>query len=223
MEIQENLVQITNGIGNNKIEIETNEYEKIIFLYRSAMKSLELKLQMLQEEYELLGEALSIESVRTRIKKNKSIIQKLNKKECELTYKSMVENINDIAGIRVMCDFKDGVYKIAKDIEKLHGIKVVKCKDYMENPKQSGYMSYHMIVEVPVDFAGNIINVRVEIQLRTVAMDFWSSIEHKTKYKSEQELENKASKKFVKYAKYIDRIENSMYKLIGTGKIPLKS
>lgn len=217
------LEKITNNITSEKIDFSSDEFERIAFLYKSAMMDIELKIKRLKEEYEMLGSKVSIEGVQTRIKKNKSIIRKMERKNCEQTYLNMVENLDDIAGIRVISNFKDGIYKIVHDVEKMPGIKVVKSKDYVENPKESGYMSYHMIIEVPVTFVGKLIYVKVEMQIRTLAMEFWSSIEHKAKYKNEADLDMKISKKFVKYARYIERIENSMKKIIINTQIPLKS
>lgn len=209
-----------NNMMASKIDINSKEHQKIIFLYKSALKELNVKIEMLQEEYEILDKDINIEYVKTRVKKNKSIIKKMNSKKLDLTYLDMINNVNDIAGMRIVCDFKDDIYEIARDITKIYGIKVIKCKDYIQNPKKSGYMSYHMLVEVPVNFENQIIHARVEIQIRTMAMDFWSSIEHDAKYKGETYLEQNDIKQFTKYSKYINNIENKMFKLVkGKNKI----
>ena len=140
----------------------------------------------------------------------------MKNKGLEYTYKEMIENINDIAGIRVICPLKKNVYSIRNLITNLPGIKILKEKDYIANPKKSGYSSYHMIVEIPVKLTQKEIYVKCEIQIRTLAMDFWASFEHKVKYKSEQQISKKASKELVTCAKMINKFDNKMIALKNT-------
>ena len=122
----------------------------------------------------------------------------------------MIENINDIAGIRVICPLKKNVYSIRNLITNLPGIKILKEKDYIANPKKSGYSSYHMIIEVPVALSQNLVYVKVEIQIRTLAMDFWASIEHKLKYKPNKNITKANSKELIQCAKIINKLDNKM-------------
>ena len=128
----------------------------------------------------------------------------------ELTYKDMIENINDIAGIRIVCPLKKDIVTIKEFLKKLPGVNVLKEKDYITNPKKSGYSSYHLILEVPVMLAKQNIYVKVEVQIRTIAMDFWASLEHKAKYKSDEEISKKESKEWINCAKMINKLDNKM-------------
>ena len=146
----------------------------------------------------------------TRIKSAESIIHKMKTRKIQLTYKNMIEDINDIAGIRIVCPLKKDIFSIKNLIEKIPGINVLKEKDYVTHPKKSGYSSYHLIVEVPITLSRQNIYVKAEIQIRTIAMDFWASLEHKVKYKPEEEIGKKASKEWINCAKMINKLDNKM-------------
>lgn len=180
-----------------------------MFLYDSAIKELKTKIEILNDEYKYFYEYEPIEYVTSRVKTAESIIEKLERKNYELTYANLFEKINDIAGIRIVCNFKDDVYKIAEAIESFQDLKILEKKDFMKKPKLSGYMSYHMVVEVPVSFAKGTIYVKAEIQIRTIGMDFWANLEHKLKYKNSK-ITKKQSKELVKYAKIINNIDDNM-------------
>lgn len=198
-------------LENNQDKInEKNEvYDKAIFLYKAALKTLKTKIEILNEQYELFYEYKPIEYVSVRIKSTESIKNKLKKKGFDLTYSNMFENINDIAGMRIVCNFKDDVYKIVEEIENFEDIRILKRKDFMKKPKVSGYMSYHIVVEIPVNFAKETIFIKTEIQIRTIGMDFWANLEHKLKYKNKT-INKKQSKDLVKYAKLINNIDDNM-------------
>lgn len=134
----------------------------------------------------------------------------MKNKNCEYTYKNMIENINDIAGIRVICPLKKDIFSVRNLIENIPGIKILKQKDYVTHPKKSGYSSYHLILEIPITLSQKIIYVKVEVQIRTMAMDFWASIEHKVKYKANNSISKTASKELVSYAKIINKLDNKM-------------
>lgn len=195
---------------DENIEINSKNFEKIMFIYKVAIKEIENKLDILKEEAKLFYNYDLIDHINTRIKTPESITNKMKNKEINFTYKEMIENINDIAGIRVICPLKKNVYSIRNLIKNLPGMKIIKEKDYIANPKKSGYSSYHMIMEVPVTLAQNLIYVKVEIQIRTLAMDFWASIEHKMKYKPEKNITKANSKELVQYAKIINKLDNKM-------------
>ena len=162
----------------------TFKFQKIMMIYESAIKMIETKLEVLSKEYKITGQRNPIDSVRSRIKTPVSIAHKLEKRNLPISFSSMTENLCDIAGIRVICPYISDIY-LAKDILlKQPDIKLISEKDYIQNPKESGYRSLHIVVEVPVYLSNTEHNVKVEIQLRTIAMDFWASLEHELRYKT---------------------------------------
>ena len=205
------LVKIENFLDyESKVETKDKTFEKLMFIYSMAIRELETKIGIIKDEFKMFYDYDLIDHVNTRIKKPESIIKKMEQKQCKLTYKEMIENINDIAGIRVICPLKKDIYSIRNLIEKLPGLHILNEKDYISNPKESGYSSYHLIVEVPVMLSQKILYVKVEIQIRTLAMDFWASLEHKMKYKPDKELSKKESKELVSYAKMVNKLDNRM-------------
>ena len=190
-ENETDLMQAANIIKiEGKLDKKANDFEKIMLIYKSAMKVLKTKFDILNEEFDNFCEYNPIDHITERIKSPDSIIEKMTKRELELTYKNLVEQINDIAGMRIICSFKE---------------------DYITNPKQSGYSSYHMVVKVPVTFTDKTIYVKVELQIRTVAMDFWASLEHKLKYK--KNISKKASKDLISAAKTIAKLDDKMMQI----------
>ena len=208
---EETLLKIENFIEKQEpIKANDKTYEKIIFIYSVAIKELLTKLEILKDEFKIFYDYDIIDHIQTRIKKPESIIKKMQDKGYELTYQMMIENINDIAGIRVICPLKKDIFSVRNLVEKLTGIRLLKEKDYVTNPKKSGYSSYNLIVEVPVTLSQRIIYVKVEIQIRTMAMDFWASLEHKMKYKAKGTITKKTSKELIEYAKIITKLDNKM-------------
>ena len=181
-----------------------------MFIYSIAIRELDTKIGILKDEFQLFHNYDLIDHVNSRLKTPDSIMNKMKKKDLQLTYKSMIENINDIAGIRVICPLKKDVYTIKDSVEKFPGIQVLKEKDYLAKPKKSGYSSYHLIVETPVPLSQNVAYVKVEIQIRTMAMDFWASLEHKMKYKPDGVIDKKNSKEWVNCAKVVNKLDNKM-------------
>ena len=205
------IVEMKNFLSyDEKIEEKTNTFEQLMTIYDMAIKELETKLNILQKEFRVFYQYDLIDHINTRIKEPKSILNKMTKKGYDLTYKEMIENINDIAGIRVVCQLKDDIFKIRNLIENTPGLIVEKEKDYVHKPKESGYSGYHMIVKVPVSLSKQTIYVKAEIQIRTMAMDFWASVEHKMKYKTEKELDKKNSKELVNYAKIVNKLDSKI-------------
>ena len=205
------IVEMKNFLSyDEKIGEKTNTFEKLMTIYDMAISELETKMNILQKEFKVFYNYDLIDHINTRIKEPDSIVNKMKKKGYELTYKEMIENINDIAGIRIICQLKDDIFKIRDLIEEIPGIYIEKEKDYVNYPKESGYSSYHMIVKVPVTLSKQTIYVKVEIQIRTMAMDFWASLEHKMKYKADKEVNKKTSKELVNYAKIVNRMDNKI-------------
>lgn len=155
------------------------EYRKIKLLYRSALKEIRTKLEILNDEFRLVHQYNPIEHIESRLKTDESITRKLMRKGKEITVENIQKYIDDIAGVRVICSFTPDIYRIVDMIASQDDI------DYMLNPKINGYRSYHLIVRVPIFLSDKVVRTKVEIQIRTVAMDFWASLEHKIYYKYE--------------------------------------
>lgn len=171
----------------NEVLEMLEQYDVLMMRYDSAIREVRTKLEVLNDELSLTSAQSPISSIQSRRKKTASIIDKLKKLDKELTIESIIANLNDVAGIRVICRFVDDIYKIARMLARQDDIKLIEVKDYIKNPKPNGYRSYHMIVEVPVFFASGKVLMRVEVQIRTIAMDFWANLEHQMKYKQDIE------------------------------------
>ena len=205
------LIKIKNFIDyDKKIQKNDKKFEKLMFIYKMAIKELETKIEIIKDEFKLFYDYDLIDHINKRIKTPNSIMKKMKDKELECTYKDMVENINDIAGIRVICPLKKDIFSIKNMIQKLPGIKTIKEKDYITNTKKSGYSAYHLVLGVPVVLSQSIIYVKVEVQIRTMAMDFWSSLEHKMNYKTNREITKKISKEWIAYAKMVNKLDNKI-------------
>ncbi|MEG1560032.1 MAG: GTP pyrophosphokinase family protein [Clostridia bacterium] len=159
-------------------------FSDLMMQYNSAIREIKTKLEILNDELSLRSMQSPISSIQSRLKKPISILEKLKRMHKEINVKSIVDNLNDVAGIRIICPFIDDIYKVSEMLLKQDDITLIKIKDYIKNPKPNGYRSYHIIVEVPVFFSNRKKPMRVEIQIRTVAMDFWASLEHELEYKS---------------------------------------
>lgn len=195
---------------NEKLDVKEEPFEKLMFFYKSALKQLELQMNIIKDEFKLIYNYDLIDHIDTRIKEPKSIVKKMEKKKYDKTYLNLIEKINDIAGIRIVCTLKDDIFFIRDLVKQIPDIHVLKEKDYVTNPKESGYSSYHMIVEVPVKLTQKTIYVKCEIQIRTLAMDFWASFEHKVKYKTKNDVNPKMSKELVSCAKRINKFDTKM-------------
>ena len=205
------LMQINNFLDyNKKLEVNDKTFEKLMFIYSIAIRELETKIEIMKDEFKIFYNYDLIDHINTRIKTPESIIEKMKKRNLSLNYKEMIKNINDIAGIRIICPLKKDIFSIRNLIKKLPEINILTEKDYVTHPKESGYSSYHLIIEIPVTLSKNIVYVKVEIQIRTIAMDFWASLEHKMKYKPEEEIDKKSSKEWVNCAKTIQKLDNKM-------------
>ena len=152
--------------------------------YRSAIREVTTKLEILNDELSVFTERNPIESIQSRIKRPYSIAGKLRKQNYPLTVESISEHLNDVAGVRVVCPFIDDIYDVADMLLKQDDVRLIARKDYIQNPKENGYRSLHLIIETPVYFSTGKELIRVEIQIRTVAMDFWASLEHQIRYKN---------------------------------------
>ncbi len=163
------------------------EYSILMMRYDSAIREVKTKLEILNNELSLTSEESPIASIHARRKKDVSIFNKLIRQENEISLSGIEENLNDVAGIRVICPFIDDIYNVVDMLTAQDDISVIQIKDYIKNPKPNGYRSYHMIVEVPVFFSNEKKPMRCEVQIRTVGMNFWASLEHQIKYKHDIE------------------------------------
>ena len=164
---------------------EVDSWKEVMLVYSSALKEIGTKIEILNDEFQHVHRYNPIEHVKSRLKTSESIVKKLKRNGYESTIENMVKYVNDIAGIRIICSFTKDIYRIAEMIANQSDIKVLSVKDYIKKTKPSGYKSYHMIVSIPIYLSDRIIDAKVEIQIRTVAMDFWASLEHKINYKFE--------------------------------------
>ena len=166
---------------------DVDSWKTIMFLYNAALKEVGTKLEILNDEFQHVHQYNPIEHIKTRIKSPESIVKKLKRNGFETSIENMVKYINDIAGVRIICSFTSDIYQLAEMIGNQNDLKVLSIKDYIKNPKESGYKSYHMLVAVPIYLSDSVVETKVEIQIRTIAMDFWASLEHKVKYKKDVE------------------------------------
>ena len=164
------------------------EFTRFMMSYKFAMDEVKTKIDILNQEFNYIHEYNPIEHVKTRLKTPESILKKVYRKGYELSLDSIKENIHDIAGIRIICSFVSDIYKISEMLAKQEDIQVIMYKDYIKNPKPNGYRSLHLVVKVPVFMSDRVENVSVEIQIRTIAMDFWASLEHKIYYKYDKDV-----------------------------------
>ncbi len=175
-----------NGYPIEQFKRLKDEVTRFMMLYQFALSELETKIDILKEEFHLLHDYNPIEHSKSRVKTIESVINKVGRKGLPLSLTSIKENIKDIAGLRITCSFISDIYKICGMLEKQSDLKVLEIKDYIKNPKPNGYRSLHMLVEVPVFMSDGKEDICVEIQIRTIAMDFWASLEHKIFYKYNQ-------------------------------------
>ena len=192
-------------------QIET--WQEVILGYNSALKQINTKLEILNEESQHVHKYNPIEHIKSRIKTSESIVKKLRRHGYESTIENMVKYVNDIAGIRVICSFTSDIYRIAEMIRLQNDIHVIAVKDYIRLPKASGYKSYHMLVTVPVFLSDRTVDVKVEIQIRTVAMDFWASLEHKINYKFEGNAPEHVKRELIECAVMVSALDNRMQEL----------
>ena len=192
---------------------DVDNWKEVILIYSSALKMISTKLEVLNDEFHHVHRYNPIEHIKSRIKTSESIVKKLKKHGYESTIQNMVEHVNDIAGIRVICSFASDIYQIAEILSKQSDIKVISIKDYITNPKPSGYRSYHMLVTVPVYLSDRIVDTKVEIQIRTVAMDFWASLEHKINYKFEGNVPVYIRNELIECSKMVSELDKRMLSL----------
>ena len=195
------------------ISEDVDIWETLMFVYNSALKEVGTKLDILNDEFVHIHKYNPIEYIKKRIKTPESIVKKLKRDGYDVTVENMVNYINDIAGIRIVCSFTSDIYRLAEMIGKQNDLTVVSIKDYIKHPKVSGYKSFHMHVTIPIFLSDRVVDTKVEIQIRTIAMDFWASLEHKIYYKFEGNAPDYISRDLRACAEIVSDLDAKMLQL----------
>lgn len=191
----------------------SSSYKEVIAYYRCAMMEVATKFNVLNEELSLEYDRNPIETVKTRIKSIESITDKLIRKNLDLTVKNIEEHIHDVAGIRVICSFPDDIYNISQALLKQDDVRLIEVKDYIKNPKSNGYRSLHLIIEIPIFLHDEKRYMKVEVQFRTISMDWWASLEHKIRYKKDVLHQNIIEKELLQCANMAVSLDNKMQEI----------
>lgn len=199
--------------NRRKMACTVVDYKEMRMRYSCAIKEVRTKFDVLNSEFNVRFQRNPIASISSRLKSSSSIMDKLARKGLDFTVENVEENLFDVAGIRVVCSYVDDIYVLAEALAKQDDITVLKEKDYIKNPKSNGYRSYHMIVSVPVFFSDQTKDMAVEVQIRTIAMDFWASLEHQLKYKQEIPNEQEIVDQLTVCAEQIAAIDKQMYQV----------
>ena len=192
---------------------DVDSWKTVMFLYNAAMKEVGTKLEILNDEFQHVHKYNPIEHIKSRIKSPESIVKKLKRYGHETSIENMVKYVNDIAGVRLICSFTSDIYRLAGMIGNQSDLKVLSIKDYIKNPKESGYKSYHMLVSVPIFLSDSVVDTKVEIQIRTIAMDFWASLEHTIYYKFEGNAPEYISRDLRECADMVSALDEKMLSL----------
>ena len=189
---------------------EAKQFREMMMMYTCAIRTVKTKLEVLNDDLAVRNQRNPIEMIKSRVKKPSSIIEKLKRRGHPITVKSVQENLDDVAGIRVICSFVDDIYTVAHMLARQDDVEVLMVKDYIRCPKANGYRSYHMIIEVPVFFCDRKQKMRVEVQIRTIAMDFWASLDHQMKYKRDLDDAGEISEELRECAEIIAQTDRKM-------------
>ena len=164
---------------------QASQFQEMMMMYTCVIREVKTKLEVLNDELSVRNQRNPIEMIKSRVKRPLSIVEKLQRRDLPVTIESILANLDDVAGVRVICSFVDDIYTVANMLVSQDDVNVIAIKDYIKNPKDNGYRSYHLILEVPVYFSDQKKHIRVEVQIRTIAMDFWASLDHQLKYKKD--------------------------------------
>ncbi len=190
-----------------------NQYRQIMFFYEAGIQQVTAKLEILNKEFQYCYDRNPIEQIKTRMKTLDSIVEKMKRKGIPLTINSMMANVYDIAGVRVVCSFITDVYHVERMLMNQTDVEVVRVKDYIKNPKENGYRSLHVILMVDVFFSNKKRKVPIEIQFRTIAMNFWASTEHQLRYKKDKDFTPEMHKQLKRCADLMARADRKMQRL----------
>ncbi len=175
--------ELFGGIAREELLLKAREFAQLMTMYECAIREVTTKLEVLNLEFHANQQRNPIESIQSRIKRPESIFEKMRRKGIEYSTEALVENISDVAGVRVICPFIDDIYSIADMLLAQDDIVLVQKKDYIVQPKENGYRSLHLVIEIPIFLSSHKQSMRVEVQIRTIAMNFWASLEHQIHYK----------------------------------------
>ena len=192
---------------------EEGVYQAVMMRYHCAILEMRTKLEVLSRDMSVRYRRNPIEFIESRLKKPSSIARKLEKMGHEVTVENMTKHLSDIAGIRVLCAYIDDIYEIARMLAHQKDVEIITVKDYIKHPKDNGYRSYHMIVEIPVYFSDDVRPVRCEIQIRTIAMDFWATLDHDMQYKKHVEVAEQIMQELKECADIIHQTDEKMMRL----------
>ena len=195
------------------VQENTKPLDTMMAYYKCAIMEVETKFKVLNEQFSLEYDRNPIESIKTRVKSLDGIVRKVRRKNIPLTLSAIEQNINDIAGIRVVCSFPEDIYLLADCLLQQDDIRLIEQKDYIKHPKESGYKSYHMLVTVPIFLSDRVVDTKVEIQIRTMAMDFWASLEHKIYYKFEGNAPQYISRDLRECSEIVSMLDAKMLQL----------
>ncbi|MBM7601341.1 putative GTP pyrophosphokinase [Virgibacillus halotolerans] len=196
-----------------QLKLVKNELTRFMMTYKFGLDEMTTKINILQEEFEHLNDYNPIEHIKSRLKSPESIFKKVYRKDFDVSLESIKENIQDIVGIRIVCSFISDIYKVSEMIQQQKDVTLVACKDYIKNPKPNGYKSLHLILSIPVFMSDREEQVYVEIQIRTVAMDFWASLEHKIYYKYDKDIPENLTEELTNAATVANELDRRMEQL----------
>ena len=208
--LKQRILSVVDDLSVEWIKEKFDEFARLMTYYRCAMMEIETKFNVLNEEYSLAYDRNPINSIKTRLKSFPSIKEKLERKGVSNSIESIEQNLNDIAGVRVICSFPEDVYELANALLKQDDIELIEKKDYIKNPKPNGYRSLHIIVGIPIFLAHEKRIMKVEIQLRTIAMDFWASLEHQLRYKKDTTFTKEMANELLECAEMSAKLDNKM-------------
>lgn len=198
-------------LAKNKEKLETfRDYVELQHKYSAAIREVQTKLEILNEEFKVRYDHNPIHHIESRLKSPQSMFTKLEKNGIDISLKAAIDNLNDIAGIRVVCCYIDDVYKVADILLSQDDISLIKKKDYIKNPKPNGYRSLHLVLSIPIFLSDHKEKIPVEVQFRTIAMDMWASLEHKLRYKQKKELPEDLKLDLKKCADEISAIDEKL-------------
>lgn len=189
---------------------EAARFREMMMMYMCAIREVKTKLEVLNDDLAIKNQRNPIQMIKSRVKKSASIVEKLKRRGHPVSVNSIVEHLDDVAGVRVICSFVDDIYTIAEMLARQDDVNVLMVKDYIRSPKVNGYRSYHMIIEIPVFFSDRKQKIRVEVQIRTIAMDFWASLDHQMKYKKNLDDSGEISEELKECAEVIAQTDMRM-------------
>ncbi|MDO5411703.1 MAG: GTP pyrophosphokinase family protein [Lachnospiraceae bacterium] len=206
----ETSLDIYSVLNDTEVLKSGHEFAEMMTWYKCAIMEVETKLNVLNQEFSLQYDRNPFESIKTRLKDPVSIVNKLKRKGLEISVDSIQENLHDIGGVRVVCSFQEDIYKLARMLGSQDDVSLLRIKDYIKNPKPNGYRSLHMIIAIPIFLSADTKYMKVEVQFRTIAMDFWASLEHKMKYKKNIKNPEQIVARLAMCAETIEQIDLEM-------------